>query len=49
VSDVSPFPGEACDTHIHVYDAHYPTAATAILCRADASTGDYEDFRRPLG
>jgi D-galactarolactone isomerase len=38
-----------CDTHIHVYDHHYPSSPGAVLHPADASVVDYRDVQRELG
>lgn len=43
------FPPGATDTHIHVYDHHYPTAPTAILRPPDASVATYRDLQAELG
>jgi D-galactarolactone isomerase len=43
------YPAGACDTHIHVYDAGYPTAATATLFPPDAGTADYRRIQQTLG
>ena len=37
---LTPPPG-ACDTHMHIYDARYPTAKTALITPPDASVADY--------
>lgn len=38
-----------CDTHIHVYDASYPSAAAATILPPDASLGDYAAVQARLG
>lgn len=45
----SPFPPGACDTHVHVYDARFPTAPTATLFPPDASVDDYRAVQSALG
>ena len=39
----------ACDTHVHVYDARYPVAATATLFPPDAGIADYRQVQHELG
>lgn len=39
----------SCDTHIHVYDSRYPTAAGATLHPPDAGLADYVDAQAMLG
>jgi len=34
-------PANACDCHMHIYDAKYPVAPTATLKPADALVADY--------
>lgn len=43
------FPAGACDTHMHVYDGRFPTAATATMTPPDASVADYRMVQRELG
>lgn len=47
--NMAPFPAGACDTHVHGYDASFPTAATALLNPPDAGPAEYDDFRAALG
>jgi D-galactarolactone isomerase len=42
-------PPGACDTHVHVYDARYPAAATATLFPPDAGVADYRRVQDDLG
>jgi D-galactarolactone isomerase len=42
-------PAGACDTHMHFYDARYPTATTATMTPPDASVEDYRAVQRRLG
>ncbi len=42
-------PAGACDTHMHFYDARYPTAPTATMTPPDASVADYRAVQRRLG
>src|SRR4051812_32437959 len=42
-------PAGACDTHMHFYDARYPTATTATMTPPDASVADYRAIQRRLG
>jgi D-galactarolactone isomerase len=42
-------PPGACDTHMHFYDARYPTAPTATMTPPDASVEDYRAVQRRLG
>jgi D-galactarolactone isomerase len=42
-------PPGACDTHMHFYDARYPTAPTALMTPPDASVEDYRAVQRRLG
>jgi D-galactarolactone isomerase len=42
-------PPGACDTHMHFYDARYPTAPTAVFTPPDASVEDYRPVQRRLG
>lgn len=46
---MTPLPAGSCDTHMHVYDSRYPTAATATLFPPDATVADYRAFRATLG
>ncbi len=43
------FPPGSCDTHMHVYDARYPTAPTALLQPPDALLADYRTLQVSLG
>jgi D-galactarolactone isomerase len=43
------FPPGACDTHVHIYDARYPTAATTLLRPPDATVGQYRKVQSALG
>lgn len=42
-------PPGTCDTHMHIYDARYPTAPTAAFTPPDASVADYLKVRARLG
>ena len=42
-------PPGACDTHIHVYDAKYPLAPTAVGKPPEASAQAYRPVMRRLG
>jgi len=42
-------PAGACDTHMHFYDAKYPTAPTAVFTPPDASVEDYKTIQKRLG
>jgi D-galactarolactone isomerase len=42
-------PPGACDTHMHFYDARYPTAATALSTPPDATVEEYRALQRSLG
>ena len=42
-------PAGACDTHMHFYDARYPTATTATMTPPDASVAEYRAVQRRLG
>jgi D-galactarolactone isomerase len=42
-------PPGACDTHMHFYDARFPTAPTALSTQPDATPEDYRKVRRLLG
>ena len=42
-------PPGACDTHMHLYDARYPTARTAVLTPPDATVEEYRAVQRRLG
>ena len=42
-------PSGTCDTHIHVYDGRFPTAATAKFVPADAPVAAYMKVRERLG
>lgn len=43
------FPAGACDTHVHVYDADFPSAPTALVHPADALVDDYRALQAALG
>ena len=43
------FPPGACDTHMHIYDSRYPTAASSLLRPPDATVGDYRRVQASLG
>jgi D-galactarolactone isomerase len=43
------FPAGSCDTHMHVYDARYPAAPSALLRPPDALVADYRRFRASFG
>lgn len=43
------FPAGSCDTHVHVYDARYPTAPSALLRPPDALVADYRRVQAALG
>ena len=42
-------PPGACDTHMHFYDAAYPSAATASFTPPDAGVADYKELQQRLG
>lgn len=42
-------PAGACDTHMHVYDAAYPTSPVATLFPPDASVADYRTVQQTIG
>ncbi len=42
-------PPDACDCHVHLYDARHPTAAGATLRPPDASAADYRQLQRRTG
>ena len=42
-------PAGACDTHMHFYDAKYPTAPTALFTPPDAGVDDYRKLQNRLG
>ena len=44
-----PFPAGSCDTHMHVYDARFPAAPTALLHPPDALVGTYREVQHALG
>ena len=51
-SDIRPklkAPAVICDTHMHVYDARYPTAATAKFVPPDAPVSAYQKMCKRLG
>jgi D-galactarolactone isomerase len=41
-------PPGACDTHVHFYDARYPTAKMALITPPDASVADYRKLQTRL-
>jgi len=42
-------PPGGVDTHMHVYNHRYPTAATAVVKPADAAVADYLAMRKRIG
>ena len=42
-------PAEACDCHMHIYDARYPVAPNATLKPADAVVADYKLLQKRIG
>lgn len=42
-------PPLACDTHMHFYDARFPTAPTALSTQPDATPDQYRAMQRRLG
>jgi predicted TIM-barrel fold metal-dependent hydrolase len=42
-------PANACDCHMHIYDAKYPVAPTATLKPADALVADYKLLQKRIG
>ena len=42
-------PPDACDCHVHLYDARYPAAPGATLRPPDASAADYRRLQRRTG
>jgi predicted TIM-barrel fold metal-dependent hydrolase len=42
-------PRDACDCHVHLYDATYPAAAGAVLRPPDASAADYRLLQQRTG
>jgi D-galactarolactone isomerase len=42
-------PANACDCHMHIYDAKYPIAPTATLKPADALVADYKLLQKRIG
>ena len=42
-------PKGACDTHMHFYNAKYPTAATALSTPPDSSVDEYKKVQQRLG
>lgn len=42
-------PAGACDTHMHFYDARYPSAPTALFTPPDALVDDYKALQKRLG
>ena len=46
---VRAFPAGSCDTHVHIYDARYPVARSAVLRPDDALVADYRRFQASFG
>jgi D-galactarolactone isomerase len=42
-------PANACDCHMHIYDARFPIAPTATLKPADALPSDYKLLQKRIG
>src|SRR6266480_6027975 len=42
-------PANACDCHMHIYDAKYPSAPSATLKPPDALVADYKLLQRRIG
>jgi predicted TIM-barrel fold metal-dependent hydrolase len=42
-------PANACDCHMHIYDAKYPVAPSATLKPADALVADYKLLQKRIG
>src|SRR6476660_10229862 len=42
-------PANACDCHMHIYDAKYPTAPSATLKPPDALVADYKLLQKRIG
>ena len=42
-------PANACDCHMHIYDAKYPIAPTATLKPSDAVVAEYKLLQRRIG
>src|SRR5215467_14692298 len=42
-------PANACDCHMHIYDAKYPAAPSATLKPPDALVADYKLLQRRIG
>src|SRR5260370_41196224 len=42
-------PANACDCHMHIYDAKYPTAPSATLKPPDALVADYKLLQNRIG
>jgi predicted TIM-barrel fold metal-dependent hydrolase len=42
-------PANACDCHMHIYDARYPTAPSATLKPLDALVADYKQLQQRIG
>ena len=42
-------PANACDCHMHIYDAKYPTAPSATLKPPDALVADYKLLQHRIG
>jgi predicted TIM-barrel fold metal-dependent hydrolase len=42
-------PANACDCHMHIYDAKYPTDPKATLKPADALVADYRLLQKRIG
>jgi D-galactarolactone isomerase len=44
-----PFPADACDTHMHIYDSRYAAAPTSLLRPPDATIDHYRHVQAGLG
>jgi D-galactarolactone isomerase len=42
-------PANACDCHMHIYDAKYPAAPSAALKPPDALVADYKLLQKRIG
>jgi D-galactarolactone isomerase len=42
-------PADACDCHMHIYDARFPTAPGAAMRPADARVDDYRRLQKRIG
>src|ERR1051326_203819 len=42
-------PANACDCHMHIYDARFPIAPTATLKPPDALAADYQLLQKRIG